>query len=338
MPRDPNFWRQLAAQDARRAGINPNIFLRQINQESGFNPQAESGAGAIGIAQIVPRYHPNVDPHDPYASLKYAANYMASLIHKYGSYEKALSVYNSGRPETYQDPNFASGQTYNYVKSIMGGQNPSVVNPSASPTAVPALGNPIRNILPVTQDSSKERGLQLLKGLLADKPITSLIQGLRTPTPGLPALPSLNKNNKLPMPSADATLPKMLSSDTSKLVHLGQNADRPGVHTQPAVLQFIGQLAGMYGTPLVIGTGTNHNRLTTTGNVSDHWRGMAADIPASGDNLTRLGRTALIAAGMPRKQAMKQSGGAYQVGRYQILFNTKVGGNHFNHLHVGLRG
>ncbi len=59
--------------------------------------------------------------------------------------------------------------------------------------------------------------------------------------------------------------------------------------------------------------------------------------PTSGDALTQLGQEALIAAGMSRKQAMKQTGGVYNIGRYQILFNTHVGGNHFNHLHVGVR-
>jgi hypothetical protein len=123
--RGPGFWRSLAAQDARAAGLDPNIFLRQINQESGFNPNARSGAGAVGIAQIVPRYHPNVNPSDPYASLKYAANYMASLVHQYGgSYQKALSVYNSGQPNRYQDPNFSGGQTYTTSKVFWVGRPP----------------------------------------------------------------------------------------------------------------------------------------------------------------------------------------------------------------------
>src|SRR4249920_847941 len=44
----------LAGQDAASAGISPDIFVRQINQESGFNPSAVSPAGAIGIAQFEP--------------------------------------------------------------------------------------------------------------------------------------------------------------------------------------------------------------------------------------------------------------------------------------------
>jgi soluble lytic murein transglycosylase-like protein len=80
------------------AGINPDLFERQINQESGFNPFAVSSVGAIGIAQIMPSTAAgwNVDPHDPVASLQTVADAMASYLHTYGSYDKALVCYNAG--------------------------------------------------------------------------------------------------------------------------------------------------------------------------------------------------------------------------------------------------
>jgi hypothetical protein len=58
--------------------------------------------------------------------------------------ERALSAYNSGRPDAYKDPNFAHGQTYNYVRSIMGGQDVSTApahttaRPSVAQQAAPA--------------------------------------------------------------------------------------------------------------------------------------------------------------------------------------------------------
>ena len=91
------------------------------------------------------------------------------------------------------------------------------------------------------------------------------------------------------------------------------------------------------GSPLTIGTGSNHHEFVSgTNRRSDHWFGDAADVPMSGQNLTRLGQDALIAAGMDPAQARKQTGGVFNVGGYNILFNTNVGGNHYNHLHVGL--
>lgn len=113
-------YRQIAILAAKRYGIDPDVFVRQINQESGFNPSAKSPAGALGIAQIVPKWHPGVDPYDPVASLNYAAKWMSELYHRYGSYERALSVYNSGKPDAYKDPSFSGGQTYDYVRKIMG--------------------------------------------------------------------------------------------------------------------------------------------------------------------------------------------------------------------------
>jgi hypothetical protein len=117
-------------------------------------------------------------------------------------------------------------------------------------------------------------------------------------------------------------------------VRIASGADRAGVSTSGAVKQFVREISSLYGRPLTIGTGTNHSRMTTSGNVSDHWSGHAADIPASGRELVRLGRLALIAAGANRKWAKRQTGGVYNINGHQILFRTMVGGNHFNHLHV----
>lgn len=91
-------YHQVARQDASNVGIDPNLFERQINQESEFNPNAVSQAGAVGIAQIMPETAAgwNVDPHDPVASLSAAAAAMARYYTTYQSYPKALAAYNAG--------------------------------------------------------------------------------------------------------------------------------------------------------------------------------------------------------------------------------------------------
>ena len=96
--RNATDYRNLARQDAVNAGIDPDLFERQIQQESGFNPNAISQAGAIGIAQILPTTAVgwNVNPHDPIASLSAAAKAMAWYVYHYGSYEKGLVCYNAG--------------------------------------------------------------------------------------------------------------------------------------------------------------------------------------------------------------------------------------------------
>lgn len=118
---------------------------------------------------------------------------------------------------------------------------------------------------------------------------------------------------------------------------LGPTADRSEVATSAKVLEFGTAVAQWYGRSLVIGTGTNHRQYVIgTDRESEHWKGNAADTPAEGDDLTRLGQAALIAAGMPPEVARTKTGGVFNVNGYNILFNTDVGGNHYNHLHFGV--
>jgi len=111
--------------------------------------------------------------------------------------------------------------------------------------------------------------------------------------------------------------------------------------SHPSIQNIIRQVSGIYGKPLTIGTTTNHDKYSSSGNVSDHYVGNGADIPASGTALTRLGQAALIAAGMSPAQAKKQTGGVFNLNRngkrYQIIFNSNVGGNHYDHLHIGVK-
>jgi hypothetical protein len=88
----------LARQDAAEAGISPDLFVRQINEESGFNPNEVSPAGAIGIAQFMPATAASlgINPRDPIQSLRGAALLMAQYVHTFGSYSKALAAYNAG--------------------------------------------------------------------------------------------------------------------------------------------------------------------------------------------------------------------------------------------------
>src|SRR5437588_4945099 len=125
-----NDYHAVARQDALDNGIDPDLFERQINQESGWNPNAASQMGAIGIAQIMPNTANgwNVDPHDPVASLSAAAKAMAWYQNHYGSFEKALAAYNAGTDAL--DRAMAEygadwriglpGETQRYIRAIVG--------------------------------------------------------------------------------------------------------------------------------------------------------------------------------------------------------------------------
>ncbi|MBA2393996.1 MAG: transglycosylase SLT domain-containing protein [Ktedonobacteraceae bacterium] len=86
--------------DATEVGIPSETFVRQIQQESGFNPNVVSSAGAIGIAQFMPATAAGMgfDPHDPVVSLRMAALSMAQMqVSYHGDDAKALAAYNAGK-------------------------------------------------------------------------------------------------------------------------------------------------------------------------------------------------------------------------------------------------
>ena len=95
------------------------MFVRQIQRESGFNPTARSQAGAIGIAQIVPRFHPGVDPTNAEASLDYAAKWMSKLAQQFGRWDYALAAYHSG-PTAVHNAGEVPSVSQSYVANILG--------------------------------------------------------------------------------------------------------------------------------------------------------------------------------------------------------------------------
>lgn len=81
---------------AAREGVPQGILNRMINQESGYNPSAKNpGSSATGIAQFIKRTAKTygLDPNDPYSSIDAAAQYLAQLHKKTGSWESALDAY-----------------------------------------------------------------------------------------------------------------------------------------------------------------------------------------------------------------------------------------------------
>ena len=121
----------IAWQAALSVGINPDLFIRQIRQESAFNPGAISPAGAIGIAQFMPATAANmgVDPYNPEQSLYGAAHLMGNLSAMYGgNYAMALAAYNAGPGIVQYAINmggsnwraYLPAETQNYIAVIMG--------------------------------------------------------------------------------------------------------------------------------------------------------------------------------------------------------------------------
>ena len=101
-----------------------NLVARVAYQESRFRPDIITGettsrAGAVGIMQIVPRWHPTVDPTDPVDSIAYAGTYLKYLRNQAGSWELALAAYNWGIGNLNEKGiQAAPDETINYVAEI----------------------------------------------------------------------------------------------------------------------------------------------------------------------------------------------------------------------------
>jgi soluble lytic murein transglycosylase-like protein len=81
-------------------GIDPALLKGLVAQESGFDPNARSGAGAVGLTQLMPGTAAALgvtDPTDPAQSLQGGARYLREQLDRFGGDERlALAAYNAG--------------------------------------------------------------------------------------------------------------------------------------------------------------------------------------------------------------------------------------------------
>jgi hypothetical protein len=117
------------------------------------------------------------------------------------------------------------------------------------------------------------------------------------------------------------------------------------------LIRAIGQrIAALYGQPLVVTSARRPGAITANGNVSDHASGNALDLgmAANGDTNDgplgdRIATAALIIAGWNQQRAATWAthGGLINTdlagARLRIIWKTDTGGNHHDHVHVGVR-
>ena len=100
--RIPQTPEDLAAQAAKKY-LLPDSFVRSVMKaESGFQPNAVSPKGAIGLMQLMPETARmlGVDPRDPHQNAEGGAQYLRELLARYeGDPDQvllALAAYNAG--------------------------------------------------------------------------------------------------------------------------------------------------------------------------------------------------------------------------------------------------
>ena len=150
-------------------------------------------------------------------------------------------------------------------------------------------------------------------------------------------------------PDADLELAS-LGDGPGKPFTLLPAANRPGVRLTRQMAAVTRQIAGRLPKRLVVCTGTRHNRLSTSGNVSDHWDGNGIDLCSSANHFPAAGggygdtiaAAAFMTAGKPQPEALRlaRQGGAHTIHhaglRFQIIWKSTTGGNHYDHIHVGI--
>jgi hypothetical protein len=133
-------------------------------------------------------------------------------------------------------------------------------------------------------------------------------------------------------------------------VIIAPGANLAGKPIQELTFNYLKRMAGMLGKPITVTTGTNHDKFTVNGNVSDHFSGHAADLGMVANGGTndgpvgdRLMNIALLVGGLSAADATAKSGSGglftftHENQRIQCIWKTDEGGNHHNHVHVGVR-
>ena len=95
----PGRYRAPIERSAARWNVSGAMLAAQLMAESGFDPDAVSSAGALGIAQFIPSTAAAYglrNPFNPVAAIDAQAHLMSDLLRRFRSIPLALAAYSAG--------------------------------------------------------------------------------------------------------------------------------------------------------------------------------------------------------------------------------------------------
>ena len=141
-------------------GLPIGLFDSLIAQESRYQVNALSGAGAIGLAQLMPgtaRYLGVSNPWDPVQNLRGGARYLREQLNEFGRVDLALAAYNAGPGRVRSTRKIPMiRETVNYVAAVTTAwsANSKVEAAKVMPRTNGTVRNPFRQASVVTYTSS----------------------------------------------------------------------------------------------------------------------------------------------------------------------------------------
>jgi hypothetical protein len=295
----------------KRHGFDPLLLVAISGAESSFGKNAKN-------------FNPfGWGPHIPFKSWGQAIDTVARGLKK-GYFDEGLKEWapiGAGNDPTDLNSNWTDNVTRFYGQ--LGGAGVEM-------GVAPQVRNAVAKAFAPSQDAMADAALGNLGDIATTGRVDPVAQ-LTNLSAAMQAAPE--------MPDVQAVSQAVPSADFSQWVRVPKPRGSSSKPHQQGILRFVGGIAQDFGKPLGVWDNTTHSRTTVNGNESAHYGGNAADIPARGAQLKRLGYIALVRAGMSAAEAKRASrkGGLFNVGGYQIIFATNVGGNHYDHLHVGIR-